>query len=713
LLFVTVVAGCGDNVDNPITIGGTVTGLDGTGLVLRNNGGNDLAVAADGTFVFSSTVLTEADYEVTVATQPSGPTQVCTVTNGSGVAPLFNVTNIEVACETRSFKIGGTVSRLAGSGLVLQNNGGDNLSVAADGSFEFSTTVASGGDYDVSVLTQPTSASQDCVVTGGSGTVSDADVTNVDVTCNTKKFKIGLTVAGLVGSGLVLRNNGGDNLPVPVNGTYQFTTAIDSGASFNVTAFTQPSSPTQTCVVTGGTGVVGNGDVSSVMVNCTTNHYTISGTISGLDGTVVLQNNGTNDLPVTSNGTFSFTTTVASGATYDVTVLTNPTSPKKQTCVVTSGGSGTVANANVTDVVVTCTTDTFLIKGTLTGLASGNTLVLQNNAADDLSLTANGGFEFATRVASGSPYAVTVLAGNPTGAIVQTCAVTDGSGVVGAADVTNVVVTCTTTHFTVRAAVTGLTSGTLVLQNNAAGDLSITNDGTYAFAPTVPSGGAYAVTVKTQPGADLTCGVQAGTGTVGAADVTVNVTCRPPCFDFTNDASENLTNNNWFDACVSTPGNTLHVKLRDTNGTVLYQASGAKVGTWTPFDFLTSTNTATYGSPPNHYNDQFYSPVHDRMIVLDNGDRLMIPGRGARNGGCGGSLGDGYGIVIYPSSPNYYNNVKLMIQPYRQMGYQVGTPRYFPNWTPTSEITWNGGTLMNTCNATTAFAGRFSVTVTP
>jgi hypothetical protein len=80
-----------------------------------------------------------------------------------------------------------------------------------------------------------------------------------------------------------------------------------------------------------------------------TTTYTIGGTVSSLSGTLVLQNNTADDLTVTANGAFTFATAVNSGATYAVTVLTNPTG---QTCTVTSG-SGTAA-ANVTDVTVAC-----------------------------------------------------------------------------------------------------------------------------------------------------------------------------------------------------------------------------------------------------------------------------------------------------------------------------------------------------------------------
>src|SRR5688500_15274731 len=58
-------------------IGGKVVGLSGTGLVLQNNGGNDLAVTADGAFVFTTKVQVGKPFNVTVKTQPTAPSQVC------------------------------------------------------------------------------------------------------------------------------------------------------------------------------------------------------------------------------------------------------------------------------------------------------------------------------------------------------------------------------------------------------------------------------------------------------------------------------------------------------------------------------------------------------------------------------------------------------------------------------------------------------------
>jgi hypothetical protein len=81
--------------------------------------------------------------------------------------------------------------------------------------------------------------------------------------------------------------------------------------------------------------------------------YSISGTISGLAGSVVLKDNGTDNLSLSKNGSFTFPTALASGAAYNVTVATQPAG---QTCAV-SNGSGTVSNSAVTNVTVNCSSN--------------------------------------------------------------------------------------------------------------------------------------------------------------------------------------------------------------------------------------------------------------------------------------------------------------------------------------------------------------------
>lgn len=165
------------------TIGGTVAGLAGTGLVLQNNLADDLPISSNGAYEFATTVDDGLTYSVTVLSQPTSPGQVCTIANASGTVSA-NVTNVDVTCATNTFTIGGTVTGIpGGESLTLQNNGGDNLVISADGGFVFATPIADGSTYTVTVLTNPASAT--CTISGGTGTgtVSAANVTNVTIGC--------------------------------------------------------------------------------------------------------------------------------------------------------------------------------------------------------------------------------------------------------------------------------------------------------------------------------------------------------------------------------------------------------------------------------------------------------------------------------------------------------------------------------------------------
>jgi len=133
-----------------------------------------------------------------------------------------------------TYTVGGTVSDLWTSGLVLQNNAGDDLTVTAasgttSGTFTFATKVS--GAYAVTVKTQPSFAT--CTVSSGSGTAS-ANVTNVSVSCATSigggilKFLSSLTGTVSVFAG-------------PANGT---TTSGDLDGTGNAARFNNMQSIT-------------------------------------------------------------------------------------------------------------------------------------------------------------------------------------------------------------------------------------------------------------------------------------------------------------------------------------------------------------------------------------------------------------------------------------------------------------------------------------
>src|SRR5882672_4203464 len=166
------------------------------------------------------------------------------------------------------FTIGGVVTGLTSgsTGLVIQDNAIDNLTISGNGTFTFKTAIANGKGYNVSISTPPTTPPQTCTVASGSGTAT-ANVATVQITCSTGTLSIGGNVVGLLGTGLVLQNNGGDDLAIATSNPFTFKTAVAIGSNYLVTVRTQPTSPTQTCTVTNGTGTA-NANVGNIQITC-------------------------------------------------------------------------------------------------------------------------------------------------------------------------------------------------------------------------------------------------------------------------------------------------------------------------------------------------------------------------------------------------------------------------------------------------------------
>jgi 6-phosphogluconolactonase (cycloisomerase 2 family) len=101
------------------TVNVEVVGLAGTGLVLQDNGGDNLGVSSSGEVSFSTHIADGATYSVTVLTQPSTPTQVCSVIDGLGYVNGFNVI-VEVSC--------GTVGTALGRFAYVANRGSGSVS---------------------------------------------------------------------------------------------------------------------------------------------------------------------------------------------------------------------------------------------------------------------------------------------------------------------------------------------------------------------------------------------------------------------------------------------------------------------------------------------------------------------------------------------------------------------------------------------------------
>ena len=428
------------------SVGGTISGLSGT-AVLENNGGNDLSTSANGTFTFSTLLAQGAAYNVTVKTNPSG--QTCSVTNPSGTVAAANVTNVSVTCVTFA------ASSVSDNFNRADGTLGAGWTDMTDGGLAISSQVVTGtkATYSGDIRTGETYSSDQS---------SQIEVTSTQLSGGQW---IGPAVRAQNGGqnlylGLYFWNNGNPELMLfkRISGNWtQLGASYQSGAlaagtqlnltvtgstlSFSVSGVVRITA-TDTSLTGGAPAIMAYGTPKGdnwvgVGAGTSVPTYSVGGTISGLSGTAVLENNGGNDLSTSANGTFTFSTLLAQGAAYNVTVKTNPSG---QTCSVTNP-SGTVAAANVTNVSVTCVTlvtPTYSVGGTISGLSG--TAVLENNGGNDLSTSANGTFTFSTLLAQGAAYNVTVKT-NPSG---QTCSVTNPSGTVAAANVTNVSVTCVT-----------------------------------------------------------------------------------------------------------------------------------------------------------------------------------------------------------------------------------------------------------------------------
>ena len=165
-----------------------------------------------------------------------------------------------------------------------------------------------------------------------------------------------------------------------------------------------------------------------------TNNFAINLAVSGLSGSLELQNNETDNLTISANGEFAFSETLAEGDDYSVSLLAQP---GDQSC---SLNNATGKSTKAVLVEVTCSDNPARnIGGSISGLIG--TLVLSNNNSDELRIINNGGFQFTTLIDDNTAYSVSVFS-QPTA---QTCTVNEGEGVAHA-DVSQITISCSGGH---------------------------------------------------------------------------------------------------------------------------------------------------------------------------------------------------------------------------------------------------------------------------
>jgi uncharacterized repeat protein (TIGR03803 family) len=169
-LFCWLLTSCGGssssspNTPATFSVGGTVSGLSGDGLILTNNDIDSLSVSSNGKFKFSLTSSGVGVYAVDIATQPPG--QVCTVTNGSGLIAHASITNVNVVCAT-----GPETTIHTFSGDIDGRYPDSGLTAGPDGNFYGTTTY--GGTNDLGTVYQLTPAGVKTTLYSFAGGTSD------------------------------------------------------------------------------------------------------------------------------------------------------------------------------------------------------------------------------------------------------------------------------------------------------------------------------------------------------------------------------------------------------------------------------------------------------------------------------------------------------------------------------------------------------------
>ena len=236
---------------------------------------------------------------------------------------------------------------------------------------------------------------------------------------------------------------------------------------------------------------------------------------------------------------FTFPTPLESGASYHVTV---PSNPPDLTCT-PANASGTIAATNVTKVSVTCSDNAFYLSGKATvslkkPYTSNTATVLLTDGTDlayavNISigkgaLSGSQSFIFPSLVAEGAAYTVSVTTDPPGNPIGLTCTPSNNHGIVKNANVTSIAVNCADAAYSVGGTVTGLQiAGSVQLSDGIDPPLIIGVGATaFTFPTNLAYNGQYSVQIQGQ--SLVQCTLANATGTVLGPVLDLSVQCSLP-----------------------------------------------------------------------------------------------------------------------------------------------------------------------------------------
>lgn len=172
-----------DQSQAEFSLGGAVSGLVSGGKVDITNNSETVSVSVDGNFTFPTKLKTGTNYDVTIVTSGVS-TMNCTLSNGKGTMQTTNIANISVVCTnsnssttTTDYEVGVSVTGITSS-LSVQLNASESLSFSTAALHKFTTRLATGATYTVTISAQ--TAGSVCAFEEPSlsvGTIASANVT--------------------------------------------------------------------------------------------------------------------------------------------------------------------------------------------------------------------------------------------------------------------------------------------------------------------------------------------------------------------------------------------------------------------------------------------------------------------------------------------------------------------------------------------------------
>ena len=239
--------------------------------------------------------------------------------------------------------------------------------------------------------------------------IHDLAQKNSTNTTTTLQFSVGGTVTGLTGSGLVIQNNGADNINISGNGSFTFISPLNTNATYSVTVQTHPSSPTQFCSVTNGTGTISNSNVSDISIICSSLSVTFS----------------SNSYTYSINSVISPTTPIVTGTI--TTCSANPTLPtglnlNNTTCEIT--GTPTI-NQSATNYIITASNSNLTTTTTINITVNSNAPSALTFVGSPYTYTQNTAITTATPTFSGTATSCSSSPALPAGLTIDntTCAI--------------------------------------------------------------------------------------------------------------------------------------------------------------------------------------------------------------------------------------------------------------------------------------------------